>query len=256
MRSGKRLIALALLCVAAACGVAIAADADLQQYNRPAMNAEAVNAANALTSSMLLPVDGKLITADSNALGRAPINRSLKQMADYMSGLRCAVFGTCIGAGVTPRTFNSLNVDAVGGQPSTVPSGTIQAAGELLLGATKSGAALPTTGNDWGTFTKESALMGGGRVSWNGSTYTFGGGFNISAITPVTPGVVRITFNSLPANPGRCFGAANGHFNSAAVFVEVNTFSTSGGKLTETLFIKDSGASAVDAGFTFMTFCG
>jgi len=111
-------IALALV-MAAGFGVreALSADADLQQYNGSAVWADDLTAA-----STLLPRDGKRITADSNAVGSAPVNRSLKQLKDYLTAVHEGVFG--IGA-ATRRTVKSLEADGTGGAVSTLLAGAI-----------------------------------------------------------------------------------------------------------------------------------
>lgn len=97
---------------------AFAADADLQQYNGvPSWNDDATAA------STLLPRDGKRITADSNAVGSAPVNRSLKQLKDMFVGLHDATIGSRTGA--TRRTFKAIHVDGIGGVPSTYLAGYI-----------------------------------------------------------------------------------------------------------------------------------
>lgn len=106
------------------CSTSHAADADLQQYSRAAIDVEAVCGANPLTSSLLLVRDGKLITADANGVFRAPINRSVRQMADYMTCVRCMVSGAC--AGVNLRTLKSLHVDGTGGLVSSATANTIK----------------------------------------------------------------------------------------------------------------------------------
>lgn len=101
-----------------------AADSDLQQYNRAAVDVEAVCGANPLTSSLLLVRDGKLITADANGVFRAPINRSVRQLAEYMACTRCMVSGSC--AGVNLRTLKSLHIDGTGGLVSSATSNTMK----------------------------------------------------------------------------------------------------------------------------------
>lgn len=116
------IIALALI-MAAGFGIreAISADADLQQYNGTAVWE------NDLTSaSTLLPRDGKRITADSNAVGSAPVNRSLKQIKDLLIGLHDATIGSR--AGATRRTFKSIDVDGTGGVASPLAPGLISTA--------------------------------------------------------------------------------------------------------------------------------
>ena len=111
------------LCVVLLCSMftmgreALSADADLQQYNGSAVWADDLTAA-----STLLPRDGKRITADSNAVGSAPVNRSLKQLKDYLTAVHEGVFG--IGA-ATRRTVKSLEADGTGGAVSTLLAGGI-----------------------------------------------------------------------------------------------------------------------------------
>lgn len=116
----KFLAGLALLIVCGAgLGIreALSADADLQQYNGSAVWANDLTAA-----STLLPRDGKRITADSNAVGSAPVNRSLKQLKDYLTAVHEGIFG--IGS-ATRRTVKSLEADGTGGAVSTLLAGGI-----------------------------------------------------------------------------------------------------------------------------------
>ena len=116
----KFLAGLALLIVCGAgLGIreALSADADLQQYNGSAVWADDLTAA-----STLLPRDGKRITADSNAVGSAPVNRSLKQLKDYLIATHGGIFG--IGS-ATRRTVKSLEADGTGGAVSTLIAGGI-----------------------------------------------------------------------------------------------------------------------------------
>lgn len=122
----RSLIALAVALGLGFAAGALAADADLQQYNRSAVNAENANGADALTGSLLLVRDGKRITADSNGVGSAPINRSVKQLADYAAGTRCALLGNC--TGINLRTLRALDVDSTGGATSGISNGTIRTA--------------------------------------------------------------------------------------------------------------------------------
>jgi len=96
------------------------ADADLQQYNgTPNWQNDLVAA------SKLLPRDGKKITADNNATGRAPINRGIRQFIDLMIAVHDGIFGTRTGA--TRRTLKSLEVDGTGGNASALAPGLIKA---------------------------------------------------------------------------------------------------------------------------------
>ena len=100
---------------------AVSADADLQQYNgSPSFFTDTTAAPT------LLPRDGKRITADSNAVGSAPVNRSLKQIKDLVSGLHDATIGSRTGA--VRRTYKALDVDGTGGNVSSLAAGTIRTA--------------------------------------------------------------------------------------------------------------------------------
>lgn len=104
------------------------ADADLQNYaGTPVWNDDLTAA------STLLPVDGKKITADNNAAGRAPVNRSLKQLKQMLIGVHDGIFGSRSGS--TRRTLKSLEVDGTGGAASTIPAGDIKALGNVTAAA-------------------------------------------------------------------------------------------------------------------------
>lgn len=109
----KILAALAVVMLGVLVGrSALSADADLQQYNGSAAWENDLTAA-----SYLLPRDGKKITADSNAVGSAPVNRSLKQIKDYVIAMHRGIFGV---GGTGRRTVYSLEADGVGGQTSSI----------------------------------------------------------------------------------------------------------------------------------------
>lgn len=100
------------------------ADADLQQYNgTPNWQNDLVAA------SKLLPRDGKKITADDNGTGKAPVNRSLKQISDLLIAVHDGIFGTRSGAVI--RTLKSLAVDGTGGTVSSLADGMIQATNDI-----------------------------------------------------------------------------------------------------------------------------
>ena len=100
---------------------AVSADADLQQYNgSPSFFTDTTAAPT------LLPRDGKRITADSNAVGSAPVNRSLKQIKDLVIGLHDATIGSRTGA--VRRTYKALEVDGTGGNVSSLAAGLIRTA--------------------------------------------------------------------------------------------------------------------------------
>lgn len=105
-------------------------DGDLTQFNRVAANAETAVTANALTSALLLPTDGKKITADNNAAGKAPVNRSLKRIGEWLAGLQGSIWGNV--TGVTRRTLHSLMVDGTGGNSNTALGGQVVASDDII----------------------------------------------------------------------------------------------------------------------------
>ena len=244
--STKRVIS---LCIAAgfilACGIIEASDGDLQQYNRPAANAEAANAANALTSALLLPTDGKLISADSNSAGKAPVNRSLKQLADAISGVRCMFTGEC--GSVNQRTAKSLQVDGTGGQTASAPSGTIQVSG------TASGTSAPTTSVAGGVIYRDAVPLCWARGYWDGAAMVLQRGYNVRPLVRNSQGDYTITCNSTSASPTTAMAqvtlgpnpsvVAHGFVGnvlqitndgSSRVAVEINTIDPNGGTLLDT----------------------
>ena len=70
------------------------ADADLTQYNRTAVAAEAANAADALTSQLLVITDNKLITGELNGANQAPVNRALETARRHDRGRPRSLWGT------------------------------------------------------------------------------------------------------------------------------------------------------------------
>lgn len=105
-------------------------DGDLTQFNRVAANAEAAVTGNALTSAMLLPTDGKKITAENNSAGKAPVNRSLKRIGEWLAGIMGAIFGNV--TGVTRRTVHSWHADGTGMQASTANAGEVKAFSDIV----------------------------------------------------------------------------------------------------------------------------
>lgn len=228
---------------------ATAADADLVQYNRLAADVEAACGANPLTSALYLVQDGKKITADNNAAGKAPINRSMKQLADYASCVRCMVSGAC--AGVNLRTVKALEVDGTGGNVSTAAAGTIVAS------ASRSGTTLPTTANPQGVHTKDSPVFGFANFTWNGASYAFTGGFNVDGISRTAAGTVVVTFATAPSNYLKCSAVGGGFFNSGGTYVADSTPSSPvAGKMPVTVYIRSVGGGALDGGFSLLVFCG
>lgn len=227
---------------------ATAADADLVQYNRLAADVEAACGANPLTSALYLVQDGKKITADNNAAGKAPINRSMKQLADYASCVSCMVSGAC--AGVNLRTVKALEVDGTGGAVAMAAAGTV------VPSAARGGTTLPTTANPHGVLTRDSAVFGFCSVSYS-PPYAFTGGFNCDSIANPAVGTVTVTFASAPANYLKCVAIGGGFFNSGANFVsEAIAGAPAAGKMPVTVYIKNLAGAAADAGFSVLVFCG
>ena len=248
-RSARFLALFAVLLCVASCGEAHAADADLQQYSRIAATVEAACGANPLTSSLLLPVDGKQITADNNAAGKAPVNRSLKQLADYATCVRCMFTGAC--AGVNLRTAKALEVDGTGGNVSTAAAGTIVAS------AARSGTTLPTTANPQGVHTKDSPIFGFANFSWDGANYVFTCGFNVDSSVKTAVGTVVVSFASAPGNYLKCSAVGGGFFNSGGTYVaEATPGVPAAGKMPVTVYIRSTGGGALDGGFSVLVFCG
>lgn len=252
-----------LVFAALACGptdtpmepTALASDADLAQYNRPAANAEAANVADALLSALLVVRDGKGITADSNGTGSAPVNRSIKQIADEVAGIRCALLGNC--ASVNQRTVKSLQADGTGGAISAAAAGNILASGTMAAATARGGTSTPTTANPHGVITKDSAPLGFGTYSWSGSAYALVGGFNVYSIAQISTGIVDVTYASAPANYLKCAGSANSNFNGGAAFsIEVTATGITGARLIVRYTMRNSAGSLADTGFTSLMFCG
>lgn len=104
-------------------------DANLQQYNgSPVFPATADVNTNA--DPYLLPIDGPVVTADSNAVGFAPVNRSLKRIREWSVGLRGAIVGDF--AGAVQKTVKSFYADLTGGATHSRPAGSIFAYNNLV----------------------------------------------------------------------------------------------------------------------------
>lgn len=247
--TAKRVISLCTLTgFILACGIIEASDGDLQQYSRAAANAEAANAENALTSALLLPTDGKLISADANGTGKAPVNRGLKQLADYATGVRCGIFGNCVG--VNSRTLRSLQVDGTGGASATAAAGT------LVASLVRGGSVFPQTATPGGVITKDSPVFGYGNVYWSGVAYSLDGGFNLDSVTRIGTGTIDITFATQPAAAASCATQITPYKNGGSPhFVELINYSVTGGKITARVGMRNSGGTLDDAGFTLTTHC-
>ena len=239
--------------VAAACGAgdAVASPADSQQYTTSAANANAANAiAVALSSPNRLPVDGKGITADTDSAGRSPINPGLKSLWDMLRGLRCAVWGNCVG--VDMRTLKALHIDGTGGATTTAAP-----AGGLKLSLSPSGTTTPTTAVQPGVITGESGLFGAVYVNYTGVSYQFVSGFNVYDMTVVGVGEIDITYNTAPSSTNKCWATADVRFAvGAPVFGEGLPISIAGGKLVVRYTLKNVSGVTQERGFTSLVFCG
>ena len=239
--------------VAAACGAgdAVASPADSQQYTTSAANANAANAiAVALSSPNRLPVDGKGVTADTDSAGRSPINPGLKSLWDMLRGLRCAVWGNCVG--VDMRTLKALHIDGTGGATTTAAP-----AGGLKLSLSPSGTTTPTTAVQPGVITGESGLFGAVYVNYTGVSYQFVSGFNVYDMTVVGVGEIDITYNTAPSSTNKCWATADVRFAvGAPVFGEGLPISIAGGKLVVRYTLKNVSGVTQERGFTSLVFCG
>jgi len=244
-----------ILCavVAAACGTSdvCAAPADSQQYTTSAANAEAANSiANALASANRLVRDGKYITADSDGSGSSPINPGLKSLWDMLRGLRCAVWGNCVG--VNMRTLKALHIDGTGGATTTSAP-----AGGLKLSLSPSGTTTPTTAVQPGVLTSESGLFGAAYMNYNTITYEFVSGFNVESFTIIGVGEVDVTYNTAPSAANKCWATINVLFSvGAPVFGEALPLSVTGGKLKVRYTMKNTAGTTQERSFTTTVFCG
>lgn len=124
MRNRFPLILGILIGFAVAAGGVLASDSDLQNYAGTSTWNSDLTAA-----STLLPTDGKKVTADSNTTGKAPVNRSLKQLKDLLIGTHDGVFGSRAGSQL--KTVRSLYADATGGASHSKTGGHIVASVQL-----------------------------------------------------------------------------------------------------------------------------
>ncbi len=214
--SRYRLIGLVLALIVAlplSLHYAFAADADLQQYN-----GSAVWSADLTTASTLLPRNGKRITADSNAVGSAPVNRSLKQIKDLLIGIHQGIFG--IGT-ATRRTVKSLEADGTGGAISTLlPNG--------IASTSMSNRALmtPTDVSVFGIgFIGGQSLLDKGKLVWTNVT---DGGGNPLKTAPISN-------TALPLNQAKVWATINTSMGSIFLTDGMNVTSVAigpGNKIT------------------------
>lgn len=253
-KTRRNLFALVLAAfVAAACGESdvAAAPADSDQYTTSSANAEVANSiAVALSSANRLVRDGKYITANSDGAGSSPINPGLKSLWDMVRGLRCAVWGNCVG--VDMRTLKALHIDGTGGATTTSAP-----AGGLKLSLLPSGTTTPTTVVQPGVITGESGLFGAVYINYTGVSYQFVSGFNVYSMTVVGVGEIDITYNTAPSTTNKCWATADVRFAvGAPVFGEGLPISIAGGKLVVRYTLKNVSGVTQERGFTSLVFCG
>ena len=245
--------------VAAACGgdSACAAPADSQQYSSSAAAAEAANAvSNALTLPNRLVRDGKLVTADSDGAGASPINPGLKVLWDMVRGLRCAVWGNCVG--VDMRTLKALHIDGIGGVATTsAAAGSILTSGPLVSAKTSGGGGIPRAANPQGEFVKDSAVFGYVTMEWSGASHSSVGAFNVDTFTRNSAGNYDVRFSNQPVNALSCVISATGYKNSVAgLIVSINNQFVSSSKLVARVEIWEPVAGVhADGGITLIAFC-
>ena len=174
------------------------ADADLTQFNRVAADAEAANAADALTSQLLLITDGKKIVGETNSAGKAPVNRGTKALALMIAGLRGALFGNV--TGIAKRSLKSLLVDGTGGVSHTLAAGLMSCL-SALVNATASGTSLPNTAQAQGTITKDSVCLGWVRAYWDGANMVIVRAWNCRSVVRNSTGDYTIVFQPAVASP-------------------------------------------------------
>lgn len=220
-------------------------DADLTQYNRTAVAAEAANAADALTSQLLVITDNKLITGELNGANQAPVNRALKLLGDMIAGVRGSLWGNV--TGINRRTVKSLHVDGTGGAVSSAPDGTGS------FSAIYGGAVTPQTAVPHGTVTKDSPVFGYGSVYWSGVAYSLDGGLNVYGIVGAS-GSVTITLASAAPVPASCIIVVSSYRNGSSprFFEVISTPTNVASRLTFVINIFNLLGALTDSGFSFV----
>lgn len=191
------------------------ADADLTQFNRVAADAEAANLENPLTGPLLVPTDGKKITADANGAGKAPVNKSIKKNATRIAGLLGWIVGNV--AGITPRTLKALHLDGAGGNASTAASGQLKALTALLSVFSR-----VTDGTDLGTLEKDKLTIDRSGGAGGTGVYTDGGAaFTGTAASGGNPASTADISNAvLPLNQVKVHGRITTNGAGAATVVD------------------------------------
>jgi len=175
-------------------GGAAASDGDLQQYNGTSTWSSDLTAA-----STLLPRDGKLITADSNTSGRAPINRSLKQLKDYLIGLHDGVVGSRAGSQL--RTLRALEVDGSGGASATVGNGDAKVSRSLRAGRSLNSTSLPGGDIDAGEYVKDGTPRCMASLTSAGVGVTVLAAVGVDSITRSGTGDYVVVCRGVPTGP-------------------------------------------------------
>lgn len=174
------------------------ADADLTQYNRTAVAAEAANAADALTSQLLVITDNKLITGELNGANQAPVNRGLKRLGDMIAGVRGSLWGNV--AGIAKRSLHSLLVDGTGGASHTLAAGLMSCL-TALINSASSGTSVPTAAHPAGTITKDSACLGWVCAYWDGAAMVVERAWNCLSVVRNSTGDYTIVFQPVMSFP-------------------------------------------------------
>lgn len=166
---------------------------DLQQYNGAASFPTTGNVGTN-ADPLLLPTDGPLVTADSNAALQAPVNVSLRRFKDLLLGLRGAIVGDF--AGAVRKTLASWEVDALGGATSTIPVGSAKVSGAHVSGTT-----VPTTSLPQGSIYEDTLCAGWARGYWDGANMVLVRGANVLSLTRNAMGDYTVVFNSVVTSP-------------------------------------------------------
>ena len=170
---------------------------DLAQYNgTPSFPPRTDVGTN--SDQYLTVTDGPIVSADSNAAGRAPVNLSIKRVKDLLLGLRGAIIGDF--AGAVQKSLRGLVVDAQGGNTVTPPAGSIQA-----TGGTGSGTTAPTTSYAAGVMFRDSVCLGWARGYWDGAAMVLVRGENIRSLTRNSTGDYTLVFQPGLTSPATAY---------------------------------------------------
>lgn len=246
MRTSRIVLA---LCIVLGCGgpVALASDSDLQQYNGSANWQSDLTAA-----STLLPRDGKKISADNNASGAAPVNRSLKQLKDYLIGLHDGVVGSRSGSQL--RTVRAVETDGSGGAAATVTNGDVKASRALRAGRSLFATTVPTGDVDAGEYVKEASPRCMAHLTSNGSGVTIMAAVGVDSITRVSTGVYRVVCRGVPSGPTATNSLVTTGALATTTVGYVTTLEAVTNRLQVELQAKDLAGSAIDTAVSVVAY--